>query len=261
MSINTDTTKEYEQVMPFHLPSVEDMDEAVYTLGLSKASRACLADLLVEIDEDIKEQKLYLSNNLTRDEAIKKLKDVEKAAKMFRDVLAENQNILPEFIPHQALEDIGKIFTFSAIVKAVGRDIRPVGPTKKMKQLIKSHKLQPEKPTKHKNKLAAEQLKRDAGHAYADKLLLHMLGAFIAPIDQWHEKRRQMNKGGRTINRSRRDFVLVLALKAEKIIGEKPSSDVKSKFFDLCELVFNICGVPTENLKEPLNKYHHSQIF
>jgi hypothetical protein len=249
MSEHTGTVKEYEQVMSFHLPSDEDLDDATYTLGLDKSGKACLMELLCEIDADLKEQCLYLSNRLTRDEAIKRLGIIEKTAKDFRKALAENNNILPSIIPHKALEDLGELFAFSAINEIIGRDIRPVEPREKSIQKQRSGKIESTEPDERETEAVDRKLKRDAGLAHADKLVIRVLDTILQPIDAWHEERKRQSKGGRTKNKSRRDFVLVLALNAEKIIGEKPGSDVKGKFFDLCELVFEICGVPTENLK------------
>ena len=249
MSKDNEAAKEYEQVMPFKLPSKDDWEEATGTLGLSELGKACLMDLLLEIKTDIEEQRLYFSNRLTRDERIKKLKAVEKAAKAFRAVLIENEKLLPDFIPHRALQDIGQLFTFSAINEATGQDLRGTAPDEGISQILKSYNIESTKLTEEKMEAADQERKRDAGLVYADKLLVHVLDTLIHPIDAWHEERKRQNKGGRTSDRYRRTFILVLALKAEKIIGEKPSSDVKSKFFDLCELVFEICGVPRENLK------------
>jgi hypothetical protein len=249
MSEKTSAPKEYEQVMPFKFPSKEDMDDAFFALGLSESGKECLIDILKDIDADIKEQKLYLTNHLTRDEAIKKLKEVEAAIKKLRSVFAENANILPAFIPHKALEDIGELFTIDAINKAIGRDIRPVAPSEHTQKLLAVHNISPAEPSNEKQEAAEKGLKREAGFAYTDKLLIHALDTLIMPIDEWHVERRRLSKGGRTPSRSRRDFILVLALNSEKIIGVKPSSDVKSEFSTLCELVFEICGVPLENLK------------
>ena len=114
---------------------------------------------------------------------------------------------------------------------------------------MKNEKIEPATFTEQQMEAADQQLKRNVGLAHADKLLIHVLDTLIQPIDEFHEERKRLNKGGRSLDKSRRDFVLGMALNAEKIIGEKPSSDVKGKFFDLCELVFEMCGVPRENLK------------
>ena len=81
MSRSAYDSKEYEKVMPFQLPSKEEWEEATSTLKLSESGKACLNDLLLEIDADIQQQKLYFKNHLTRNESIEKLKDLEKAAK------------------------------------------------------------------------------------------------------------------------------------------------------------------------------------
>ena len=249
MTENTETHKEYEQVMPFHLPSEEDWDDAIYNLSLTKPAKACLLEILLDIDADIKEQKLYLSNHLTRDEAIKRLKGIEKAGKDFREAIIENKGLLPSIIPHKALEDLGEFFTFAAIQETIGRDIRPAEPDEKLLQLLESHNIERAKPSEQQTQEADRQLKRDAGLAYADMLLVGLLDTLLQPIDEWHDERKRQSKGGRIKNKSRRDFVLFLALNAEKILGEKPTTDVKGRFFDLCEIVFDICGVPNENLK------------
>lgn len=244
-----DGKKEYEQVILFKLPSKTDWEEAARTLGLSEAGRACLLDLLKEIDADVEMQRLYVNSHLTRDESIKKLKDIEKAAKALRAALVENEKLLPDFIPHKALQDIGQLFDDPVISETLGRELRPAAPSRKMQKLLKERNILPAKMTKQEEEEANQRLKSDAGLACAGKLLIRTLDTLIKPIDEWHEERKRQSKGGRTTNRSRRDLILVLALHAEKIIGEKPSSDVKSRFFDLCELVFEICGVPPENLK------------
>lgn len=247
MSKHASAAKEYEQVMRFKLPPKDDWEEAVRTLGLSESGEACLLDLLLEINADIEMQKLHTDNHLTRDQAIKKLKEIEKAAKALRALISENEKQLPDFIPHGALEEIGGLFTSSTITKAIGRDLRSEAFIDATQQALIN------KSSKFPEQEIADELvriKANAGLVYAGKLLVHVLDTLIQPIDEWHEERRRQNKGGRTADRSRRDFVLILALNAEKIIGEKPGADVKSKFFDLCEIVFEICGVPTENLKK-----------
>jgi hypothetical protein len=254
MSSSASDNKEYEKVMPFQLPSKEEWDEATSTLKLSELGKAYLGELLLEINADIQQQELYFKNHLTRDESMEKLKDVEKAAKKLRDILVENQKLLPDFIPHKALEDIGELFAFSTINEVIGRDIRPVEKSDKMLQLMKDKNLEPATFTKQQMVAADRQLKRNAGLSDAGKLIIHVLNTLIQPIEEFHEERRRSSKGGRSPDRSRRDFILVLALNAEKIIGEKPSSDVKSKFFDLCEIVFDICGVPKENLKNLISE-------
>jgi hypothetical protein len=246
MSKKNDRAKEYEQVMPFKLPSNEDWEEAARTLGLSESGKACLLDLLMEINADVEMLKLYVHSHLTREESIKRLKDIEKAAKALRAVLIKNEKLLPDFIPHKALEEIGSLFTFPTITKAIGREPRS-------EEFIEAtHEALREESDKFSDQMIEDgyaRIKADVGLAYAGKLLVHALDTLIRPIEEWHKERKRQSKGGRTINRSRRDFILVLAMRAEKIIGERPSADVKSKFFDLCELVFEICGVPQENLK------------
>ena len=254
MSRSAYDSKEYEKVMPFQLPSKEEWEEATSTLKLSESGKACLNDLLLEIDADVRQQKLYFKNHLTRNESLEKLKDLEKAARKLRDILIENQKLLPDFIPHKALEDIGELFAFSTINEVMGRDIRPAGPSLKMLELMKNEKIEPVTFTDEQLAAANRQLKRNAGLSDAGKLIIHVLDTLIQPIDEWHEERRCSNKGGRSPDQSRRTFVLIMALNVEKFIGEKPSSDVKSKFFDLCELVFEICGVPKENLKNLISE-------
>lgn len=249
MSSSNNNTKEYEKVMPFQLPSESDWEEVISTLRLSKSGKSHLLRLLNEIKAETDWQDLCLRNRLTRDEAVKKLKDVERAAKKLRAVLIENEKLLPAFLPEKGLEDISSLFTFFAISDAIGRDIRPKPPSRKIRQLLKTHKIQPPKYTKQEIEEEELQLKRSVGPAYAGKLLIYTLNRFVQPIDEWHEHRRRLSKGGRTRDSSRRNLVLDLALNAEQIIGVKPTSDVKGKFFTLCELVFKICGVSGKNLK------------
>jgi hypothetical protein len=245
------SAKEYEKVMPFRLPSKDDFDEIARTLGLSESGKGSLFDLLQEINADIEMQNLYAKNHLTRDQSLEKLEDVEKAAKALRSVLIENEKMLPDFIPHRALEEVIRLFTFATITKAIGRDLRSEALIEATEQVLikKSDKFT-------RQEIADEylQIKSNAGLAYAGKLLVHALDTLIQPIEAWHDERRRQNNGGRTTDRSRRNFILVLALNAEKIIGEKPRSDVKSRFFDLCEVVFEICGVPCENLKNLIDE-------
>jgi len=254
MSSLTSTAKEYEKVMPFQLPSESDWEEVTSTLRLSKSGKSHLLKLLEKIKAETDWQDLCLRNRLSRDEAVKKLKDVERAAKKLRAVLIENNKLLPAFLPERGLEDIGSLYTFSAITEAIGRDIRSKPPSKKIQQLLKAHKIKTPKYTKQEIKEEELQLKRSVGPAYAGKLLVHTLDKFIQPIDEWHEERRRLSKGGRTRDNSRRNLVLDLALNAEQIIGVKPSSDVKGKFFTLCELVFKICGVSGKNLKNLISE-------
>jgi hypothetical protein len=244
-----DVAKEYEQVIPFKLPSEDDWEEAACTLGLSKSGRTCLLDLLHEIHADVEMQRLYSNSHLTRDESIKKLKDIEKAAKALRAVLIENEKLLPDVIPHKALQNLGKLFDDSVISETFGRQLRPTAPSRKIQKLLKERGIAPTKRTKREKEEANRQVKSDAGLTCAGALLIRTLDMLINPIDEWHEERKRLSKGGRTKDRSRRGLIFELASHAEAIIGEKPSSDVKSKFFDLCELVFEICAVPRENLK------------
>lgn len=249
MSSSASDTKEYEKVMPFKFPSKEDLDAVASTLKLSLVEKAYLYELLGEIELDIEQKRLYFENHLSRVESIKKLDEVGRAARKLRDILIENQKLLLDFLPHRALEGVGELFAFSTINEVIGRDIRHVEPSDKMLQLMQNENIEPATFTEEQVEAADRQLKRNLGLSEAGKLIIHVLNTLIQPIEEFHEERRRSSKGGRSPDRSRRNFILVLARNAEKIIGEKPSSDVKSKFFDLCELVFDICGVPKENLK------------
>jgi len=249
MSGKNGGAREYEQEIPFHLPSKDDWEEAVRNLQLSKTGQSRLLDILRDVNADVEMQNLYVRNHLTRDKSIRKLKELEKAAKKLRTVLIENEKLLPDFIPHQPLENIGKLFTVSAINEAIGRDIRPAAPSKKMLQLLKEKNIAPSRITKGDAEEADQQIRRDAGLAYADKLLVHALDTLIQPIEKWHEDRKRLSKGGRTKDQFRREFMAQLLENANDIIGEELSFDVKGNFFELCELVFNICGVSTDGIK------------
>jgi len=184
MSGQDGAAKEYEQVMPFKLPSEDDWEEAACTLGLSEAGRACLLDLLHEIDADIEMQRLYIGCHLTRDESIKRMKDIEKAAKALRAVLTENEKFLPDFIPHKALQNIGKLFDDSVISQTFGRQLRPAAPSRKMQKLLEERGISPTKLTKREKDEANRQLKSDAGLACAGALLIRTLDMGERKIDR-----------------------------------------------------------------------------
>lgn len=249
MSEQDKSVKEYEREIKFHIPSEDDWDHAVKTMHLSKAGRASLLELLYEINADIENHNLYIRNHPSRDENISKLEDFEKAAKAFREVIVQNKNSLPSFLPGRALEGIGQIFTIDVINQVIGRNLSTRSPNRKMLKLLKEKNIKPKKLTKQENEKINQQIKSDAGYAYADKLLVHVLDLLIEPIDKWHEDRKRLSKGGRTKDQFRRDFVEKLAINADAIIGEKLSFDVKGNFFELADLTLGICGVSIKNLK------------
>lgn len=249
MSEQDKSVKEYEREIKFHLPSEDDWDHAVKTMHLSKAGRASLLELLYEINADVENHNLYIRNHPSRDENISKLEDFEKAAKAFREVIVQNEKSLPSFLPGKSLEDIGQIFTIDVLYQAVGKNLSPRSPSRRMLKLLKEKNLKPKRLTKQEKEKINQQIKSDAGYAYADKLLVHILNILIEPIDKWHEERKRLSKGGRTKDQFRRGFVEKLAINAEAIIGENLSFDVKGNFFELADLTLGICGVSIKNLK------------
>jgi hypothetical protein len=241
--------KEYDREISFHLPKMEDFDDIAQTLHLSKSGQAYLFELIREIDADVKMYNSYARSKLTRDKSIKKLKELEDAAKKFREVLVANQKLLPFLIPHEALQDLGGLFTVDAINKAVDRDIRPTPLSRKLKSKLKEKGVKISRLTKSQKQDLELAIKSDAGLSNGGKLIIHVLDSLILPIEKINEGRKLLTKVGRTKGEFRRRLIMKLASEADKIIEKELSFDVKGNFFELCELIFSICGVSTASLK------------
>jgi hypothetical protein len=238
--------KEYEKEIPFHLPSVDDWEEIAKTLKLTRLSKAYLYEILQEINADVEMTNLGLRSRLTREQSLTKLDQIEKAAKKLRDLLIEYDRQLPDFVPHRALENIGLLFTHSAINAAAGQDIFT---EKFLNEMRLSGANKNERFSLDELEQENNRIKSSAGLAYSDRLIVMLLNALIQPIEEWNAERVKASKGGRTKDKFRRDLVFILGYESQNILEEEPSSDATNRFSDLCELVFDICGVPTENLK------------
>ena len=93
-------------------------------------------------------------------------------------------------------------------------------------------------------------------HQHRASLLLHIVREMKDQFDFWlQEKSAVKDTGGRPFDLVRRHFIDSLACDARHILGQPVTKSGGGAFLQLCNDVFNACGVETDSLESAIRNH------
>jgi hypothetical protein len=178
-----------------------------------------------------------------RDERIRDLMEFEKRLGKVISFLEGKTNLLKEILPTAALDELGELFSFTAIGQVLGEDAFPEAPNLLIKYL---------EDKKLPFGLAAAETfyagkRADLGLLHGDALFLYVLRLIHAPLKTWLAA-KAADKGGRPRGAERRFIIERLAKAAPEILGAEPTASVTGRFVQLCERVLTASGFAEDGI-------------
>jgi hypothetical protein len=160
---------------------------------------------------------------------------------------------MDRFLPHDMMAHIGRSFTLSAIVDALGEEVCPKNSSAvAVRMLADVSRLAKENHTSMVALDEPSRARREAlGLKHGHRILQHFIDAIHAPLRNWVELDK-LNKGGRTPALARKYLIYCLAYEAPHIIGKPAAISTTGSFVGLCRLLLPTCGLSTRGIEKAI---------
>ena len=174
---------------------------------------------------------------------IRRLKNIDKYLRLLRGELARAKDDLGVILPFATRSALGEGFTFSTLQRLISPEVKTTNTDLMIAVRFEEAK---EPGTTPPTILDLEEHSRGARQAaglkHGGDLLRNHLAELHAPITQWLKLDR-LDKGGRTVQLERQYLAYRLAEACPEILGRAAPVAVTGTFVDLCERVFEDCGL------------------
>jgi hypothetical protein len=239
-------------VEPIVFPEPEVWNSIVRELDLSATQRNELEITLRHVVADVAFYRSEKDKEPERALQTTRLKRMERALGNLQGEIDRSIHLMGHFLPHDTMAHIGRSFTFSAIVGALGEEVRPsssvdVRMLSDFRSLLAKENqisvLALDEPTRPRR----EALGLTRGH----QILKHFIDAIHAPLKKWVELDK-LNKGGRTPAMARKYLIYCLACKAPGIIGKPATISTSGPFVRLCALLLPACGLSARGIEKAI---------
>lgn len=225
------------------IPSQETFKEIAADFHLSEVRVAHLEWVVKDALTDAALYQYVRSREGDRDEQVRVLVELEKRLSWLVSFLEGRAKLLKQILPTAALDDLGKLFSFTGLGRALGKDVFPEDPKLLMKYL--------EREKLPFGLMAAEAFyarkRADLGLLHGDALFLHVLRLIHAPLKTWLAA-KAADKGGRPRGAERLFIIEQLAKAAPEILGAEPTASVTGRFVQLCERVLTASGFAEDGI-------------
>jgi hypothetical protein len=235
------------QPVELRFPPDEAWDNIVSDFELTPVQADILKFTVEEALDGISSYQAKLKNQRARPLLINRLKGFEKALAHLRDECRRSAGLMHDFLPHDALEYVGRSLTFAAMGEALGKNVIPPN---------LDHKIEVKRSVGGRVTLKfMEEYSRPSREALGLRLGHVILTRFVerihAPLAKWIEL-KSLDKGGRLAGFARRYLIYRLAKAAPEIIGKRATIAKTGKFVDLCTDVLAVCGLPARGIAEAI---------
>lgn len=218
-------------------PKPKDWNSIVRELKLNATQSNELKITIHHVVADIAFYRSKKSQEPERALLTTRLKRMERALGKLQSEIDRSIHLMDRFLPHDTMAHIGRSFTLSAIVDALGEKF-PRNPAPVAARM----------PAKG-NQIdltaldEATRSRRDLlGLKHGPQILKHFIDAIHAPLKKWVELDK-LNKGGRTPALARKYLIDRLAREAPNIIGKPATISTTGSFVRLCALLLPACGL------------------
>jgi hypothetical protein len=228
-------------------PEPESWANIVRDCKLTDAQANTLESTLKEALDAIERYCSKLQERPSRDVQVKHLKLFEKALKRLQNECQRSAKLMEFFLPSDTLGFIGESLTFSAMSKAVGRDVFP-----------KHYDFQIDIKQSQGKRITLASLERDTrpmreavGLKHGHLILTYLIEGIHGPLERWIEV-DTLNKGGRKPDAVRTYLIYRLAEASPDILGKAAAVSTTGKFVDLCSAVLVACSLPESGIAKAI---------
>ena len=210
----------------FRRPTAEEFDALVREQKLDGLQAHELRLVLYHVDEDLKENRQRREGRTPRRELVRRFRKVADLLSDLEYEIDRSRKSMADFLPHEALEEIGLLMSYGATEAALNREIRSRDLRLEIEGLTAGD---PDfRMAQIEERL--EYQRQAIGLKNGPELLLYMIKTINRPIKAWFEVDR-LNQGGRPPKNLERDYLLLrLAERAPAIIGRRPTATARGRF-------------------------------
>jgi hypothetical protein len=234
----------------FQKPTPREFDKLVRDQKLDTLQARELGLVIYHVDEDLREFRKRREGRKPRPELVRRLKRFADLFDRLEYEIDRSRNTMTDFLPLDALEQIGLLMSYGALEAALNRQIQS-------RDLIPEiESLKADDPDFRMARLE-EQLeyeRRAIGLKNGPELLTHLVKKINEPIKTWFAVDR-LNRGGRPTKNPARDLLLFrLAEAAPALIGRRATATAGGRFVGLCQAVALACHLANRGIERAVEK-------
>jgi hypothetical protein len=234
----------------FHRPTPEEFDVLVRDQKLDDLQAHELGLVLYHVDEDLKEYRKRREGRKPRRDLVRRLGRFADLLNKLEYEIDRSRNTMADFLPLDALEEIGLLTSYGAMEAALNREIR----SHDLRSEIES--LTADDPDFRMAQIEErlEYQRQAIGLKDGHELLAYLIKKINQPIKAWFELDR-LNRGGRPTKNLARDLLLFrLAEAAHVVIGRRPTATASGRFVRLCADVVLACRLERRGIERAVEK-------
>ena len=224
-------------------PREQSLRTIASDLKLDAAAAAKLEDVVLDTLGVLTAYRSQPNAEPNRSLRIRRLRNIDKYFGLLRGELARAKDELDVLLPFATRAALGESFTYSSLQRLIGSEVKTTNTDLMLAVRFEEAK---EPGTIPPTVLDLEEHSRGARQAaglrHGGDLLRKHLAELHAPITQWLKLDR-LDKGGRTVQLERQYLAYRLAEACPEILGRAAPVAVTGTFVDLCERVFEACGL------------------
>jgi hypothetical protein len=226
-------------------PRADDWEEIIDDLKLTKVQADQLANVVRDALMDIFTYHDRKRGQKKFKDYVLHLKKVDKHFQALIEAIEEKDPPLTEFLPLKVLEELGRMFSFSGLGAATGKELFP----ETLPDVL-------EYQQRNNLPISVESIERFYSHTRADKglvhgreLILHVLKTLREPIAA-NLKLQSLDRGGRPQNVNKKYMIERLVRGAVAIFKMSEGQYVDAPIVDLCYVVMVHCGFQEEGIEK-----------
>ena len=234
----------------FHRPTAQEFDELAQDQKLDDLQAHELRLVIYHVDEDPKEYRKRRERNKPRRELVRRLKRFADLFDRLEYEIDRSRKTMADFLPLDALEEIGLFMSYGALEAALNREI----PSRDLRSEIESLTAGGPDFRMAQIEERLEYERRAIGLKDGPELLAYLIKKINQPIKTWFAVDR-LNRGGRPTKNPARDLLLFrLAEAAPVVIGRRATTTARGRFVLLCAAVALACGLQRRGIERAVEK-------
>jgi hypothetical protein len=234
----------------FKRPTTEEFDELVRDQKLDERQAHQLHLVLYHVDEDLKGHRKRLEGRKPRKELVRRLRRFSDLLNDLEYEIDRSRNTMVDFLPLDALEEIGLLTSYGAMEAALNKEIR----SRDLRSEIES--LTADDPDFRMAQIEErlEYQRQAIGLKDGPELFAYLIKKINQPIKTWFAVDR-LNRGGRPTKNPARDLLFFrLAEAAPVVIGRRATATARGRFVRLCAAVVVACGLEDRGIERAVEK-------
>jgi hypothetical protein len=220
------------------IPLMRDWNVFIEKQNLTVLQAINLKYVIMHVKKDIKNYNTNRRKRAPRDELETRLELIRNALNHLQYEINRNLDLMPQFLPSEALAHIGRATSIATVEKVTTAKISTISYDNKIKRFVLENKplsildidvmLQPARET--------------AGLNCGSELFKNYIDGICEAIETFCEL-NSLNQGGASSRASRHYLMYRLAQSYKEIFGEKVPISRDSKFVRLCSDLLPMCKI------------------